>query len=273
MRTTSRTESIRRSARATALVAIAAGAAVLLWRLRPAVPTTTAAPDTDVVLGCAWLAWALASYLAIAVGATALGHVIPSQLGREDRLDRLAPARLRRLVDLAITVGVSAALVGTSAAVPAMAITQQQSSSSHAPMPPTSGALDWPGLAAPTPAASHHSSPAPTPRVTASARPRPTTRHHHAHVGLVGGGPPTAAPRPTAAPHPTAHREVVVQLGDSLWAIASRHLGPEASAEATAIAWHQWYAANRDVVGDDPDLIYPGQRLRAPVAASSGSNR
>jgi nucleoid-associated protein YgaU len=56
----------------------------------------------------------------------------------------------------------------------------------------------------------------------------------------------------------------VVQAGDSLWKIAARQLGPGATAQATAIAWQQWYVANRDVVGSDPDRIFPGQRLRPP---------
>jgi nucleoid-associated protein YgaU len=28
--------------------------------------------------------------------------------------------------------------------------------------------------------------------------------------------------------------------------------------------WHRTYAANRQVVGTDPDLIHPGQRLVLP---------
>jgi nucleoid-associated protein YgaU len=279
MQTTSTAASIRRSVRAIAIAAVAATAAVLIWRVRPAAPTATAAPDADVVLGCAWLAWALAGYLAVAVAATALRHVIPARLGGSDRLNRLAPVRLRRFVDLAITLSLSAALVGTSGIAPAIAMTHGQSTGSHAPGLPASGALDWPGLAAPTPSAVHHpgathrSSHRPKPGVAPTTRPRPTTRRHHARVGLVGGGPPTSVS--TAL---SQHGDVVVQAGDSLWAIASRHLGPAASAEATAIAWHQWYAANREVVGDDPDLIYPGQRLRVPAGSaasvtSSGSTR
>ena len=33
-----------------------------------------------------------------------------------------------------------------------------------------------------------------------------------------------------------------------------------------AAEWPRWWAANRDVVGDDPDLLRPGQRLVAPPA-------
>jgi nucleoid-associated protein YgaU len=55
-----------------------------------------------------------------------------------------------------------------------------------------------------------------------------------------------------------------VQPGDSLWAIAGRQLGPEASDAQIARAWPQWWSANRAVVGDDPNLIHPGTHLVPP---------
>ena len=63
--------------------------------------------------------------------------------------------------------------------------------------------------------------------------------------------------RPSAQP-----RVHVVRRGESLWSIA----------EATCAAddpdqrWRAIWAANRAVIGDDPDLILPGQRLRLPAA-------
>jgi nucleoid-associated protein YgaU len=59
---------------------------------------------------------------------------------------------------------------------------------------------------------------------------------------------------------------VVVREGDSLWSIAARELGPAATNEAVAARWPDWYAVNRQVIGDDPDLIVPGQVLRIPPA-------
>lgn len=58
---------------------------------------------------------------------------------------------------------------------------------------------------------------------------------------------------------------VVVRRGDTLWDIAARHLGPTATVEETAAAWPRWYEANRTVIGPDPDLILPGQRLVPPT--------
>lgn len=58
--------------------------------------------------------------------------------------------------------------------------------------------------------------------------------------------------------------EVVVQPGDSLWSIAARHLGPMASDAAVAKAWPQWFAANKHAIGENPDVLLPGQVLQAP---------
>lgn len=62
--------------------------------------------------------------------------------------------------------------------------------------------------------------------------------------------------------------EVVVHRGDSLWSIAARHLGPDASDAEIDRSWRRWFALNRDVVGPDPDLVLPGQLLRVPEPES-----
>jgi nucleoid-associated protein YgaU len=49
---------------------------------------------------------------------------------------------------------------------------------------------------------------------------------------------------------------VLVQEGDTLWGIAERELG--SGARYTEI-----FAANREVI-EDPDLIFPGQKIRLP---------
>ncbi|SDP25347.1 hypothetical protein SAMN04489867_1867 [Pedococcus dokdonensis] len=61
--------------------------------------------------------------------------------------------------------------------------------------------------------------------------------------------------------------EVVVHRGDSLWSIVRRTLGPGASDAEVAAVWPRWHAANRDVVGPDPDRLLPGQVLRPPEPA------
>ena len=53
----------------------------------------------------------------------------------------------------------------------------------------------------------------------------------------------------------------VVRPGDSLWSIAQAH---PADGDDVERRWRAIWAANRDVVGADPDLIHPGQALRLP---------
>lgn len=97
----------------------------------------------------------------------------------------------------------------------------------------------------------------------------------------------TAAPEAVAADHPRSARPaserpaaasprpvevVVVRRGDTLWGIARRHLAPHATDAQIARAWPRWYTANRAVIGPDPGLIRPGQRLRAPDARPTGTS-
>lgn len=79
-------------------------------------------------------------------------------------------------------------------------------------------------------------------------------RHRPTPSGRV---PRTVATRPDPAP-----RDHVVRPGDSLWSIAEA--APGAGAKDVEERWRAIWAANRDVIGDDPDLILPGQRLRLP---------
>jgi nucleoid-associated protein YgaU len=62
---------------------------------------------------------------------------------------------------------------------------------------------------------------------------------------------------------------VTVRRGDSLWLIAAHRLGPNISDERTAAEWPRWYAVNRAAIGDNADLLMPGQHLSAPAAVNS----
>lgn len=75
----------------------------------------------------------------------------------------------------------------------------------------------------------------------------------------LGSGREMRPVQPTRSP-----RHHVVRRGDSLWAIAAAELGPGAPDAAVAARWPQWYAANNAVIGPDPELLLPGQVLRAP---------
>lgn len=74
-----------------------------------------------------------------------------------------------------------------------------------------------------------------------------------------------STPRSRPAPVPDRAR---VAPGDSLWLIAAHRLGDAATAADVARYWPRVYAHNRAVVGDDPALIHPGQRLTLPVPST-----
>jgi hypothetical protein len=63
-----------------------------------------------------------------------------------------------------------------------------------------------------------------------------------------------------------ARREiVVVRPGDTLWDLARKQLPPEADDATVAARVREIHRANRAVIGADPDLIRPQQRLRMPT--------
>jgi nucleoid-associated protein YgaU len=88
------------------------------------------------------------------------------------------------------------------------------------------------------------------------------------------GSTASSAPAAPAAPagraavpvsQPVGGDEVyTVVKGDSLSKIAKKHLG-------SAGAWRKIYEANKDVIGSNPDLIKPGQKLRLPKADAAGA--
>lgn len=75
----------------------------------------------------------------------------------------------------------------------------------------------------------------------------------------AGPARPREPGQPGAAPTVT-----VVRSGDSLWSITEARLGADASVDDVAAGVADLYRRNRAVVGDDPDLILPGQRLLLP---------
>jgi hypothetical protein len=87
---------------------------------------------------------------------------------------------------------------------------------------------------------------------------RPTPRRSAASLPpWLGGGPSKPAPG-----HGAEARGYTVKAGDTLWDIAGAHLPPSQRSAATIHRyWPQVYRANRQIVGADPDLIYPGTNL------------
>lgn len=83
-------------------------------------------------------------------------------------------------------------------------------------------------------------------------------------VGAVRSGGGSAHGRP-GAPRPGV---ALVGPGDSLWSITSELLA-HPTRRRVASAWPRLYAANRAVLGSDPDLIRPGTRLAVPASLGS----
>jgi len=59
----------------------------------------------------------------------------------------------------------------------------------------------------------------------------------------------------SSRPAPPTPKTYTVKSGDTLWAIAKKTLGD-------GNRWREIYQANADVIGKDPNLIFPGQVLR-----------
>jgi nucleoid-associated protein YgaU len=88
---------------------------------------------------------------------------------------------------------------------------------------------------------------------------------------VKGGASSAPAARPAAKPKadfsnvesgasstaPAAPQTYVVKSGDSLSKIAKRAYGD-------AGKWRRIYEANRELIGPNPDLIHPGQKLVLP---------
>ena len=229
-------------AMAAALLVVAPRPAEAVATLQSARALTYAAPDAALLAVAALLAWALLTWLAAGIVLVGAGR-LPGVTGRyaDAVAGQLLPAGLRRALGVALgaSLALGAAAVPASASAPTSAPTSVRT--------PNAGdaGLDWPAPAAPSPA------PTPAPR---PARPADA-----------------AVPTPVQPDPVTFQRvgaSVIVRPGDSLWALADRALCVAAeqapSNAAIAAAWPTWWAANREAVGDDPDLLYPGTTLFAP---------
>lgn len=226
-----------------ALLLVAGTSLLLLWLAAPLPRTalaqlldagTATTPTGPLVAAIALLAWLAAGWLALTTVLT-LAARLPGLAGRASAAAarRVAPAAVRSAVEVALGVTVAVGLTST----PALAAAE----------PRLAVDLDWPVAVPPAP--------------QAPAAPSTTGRPAVA---------PAAAPVPGAPIRAAVAVPVVVVPGDTLWGIAERALerssGAPPTDAAVAAAWPRWWAANRQVVGDDPDLILPGTVLQPPAA-------
>ncbi|MDQ2751301.1 MAG: hypothetical protein M3Y44_17510 [Actinomycetota bacterium] len=192
--------------------------------------------------------WSLALWLGVGLLA-AIAAGLPGGCGRSARwlAQVLLPATLHRAVAGAAGLGVLLVPVAAGAAGPAVPAGRGGSAAaslSSAPVPSPAWPSDPPALPAPGwPTASPPTAPRTVP-------------------------PPGSHAAQPARPAP-ANGAVVVRPGDCLWEIAAAQLGHGGTPARTAAAWPRWYAANRAVIGADPNLIRPGQRLAPPASSSA----
>jgi hypothetical protein len=215
---------------------------VSVWRALSSAGTA-ADPVAPLLALITLLAWAATGWLLVTASATAGGH-LPGGPGRllAALARRLAPVAVRRTVELAFGLTVVAGgLAGPAAA------------SSTAPAPAAPLSLDWGGLPAEAPL------PSATPARAGDGVPPDLDWSLARSSG-------TAATAAAPAPPPT----VLVQPGDTLWALAEAELrtrtGTPPTDRQVAQAWPSWWAANREAVGPDPHLLLPGTALHPPKA-------
>jgi nucleoid-associated protein YgaU len=194
----------------------------------------TAGPDSLVVAAAGLLAWLVWVWGLLGLGLTAacaLPGMLGSAAGLATRVVLPAGARRSAALLLGLGLGVAAPLVATSTvlATPAAAAA------------PASGVPDWPAAAPP-------GSSAPAPAAT------------------PGNG--QVPDWPDASPSLAEGGSHVVVRGDCLWHIAASRLLTRSGTPPTdgeiARAVHDWWTANADVIGPDPDRLLPGQVLRPP---------
>ncbi len=169
--------------------------------------------------------WLAACWLAVGLVAAGVAAV-PGAGGRAAR--RLAAVVLPRAVYRLVAGATGLGIVLTPLAAGAA---RPAAAATASPAWPTSDPVavpDWP-----------------------TSLPQRAAAHPHPHPS-----PPTA--RPASASH------VVVAPGDSLWSIAADHL-QRPSPQRVAATWPRWYAANRAVIGTDPNHIVAGEVLLAPT--------
>lgn len=120
----------------------------------------------------------------------------------------------------------------------------------------------------PSVAARTTSPPATAPAPAPSVPPPPPAINAPPQPSAAAGPPqpqPQRQPARPAPPGPGVPWVVyVVGTGDTMWGITDWALGSRSTPDRIAASWTQIWSANRSVIGDNPNLIFPGQRFRVP---------
>ncbi|WP_426996353.1 LysM peptidoglycan-binding domain-containing protein [Pseudarthrobacter sp. N5] len=222
-------------------------------------------------VGLVMVAWWVLSLL-IALAAAVLERAGSRRAA--DATGRFSPAFMRRLALAALGIQlISAPMANAAAITPGWGPTQEMAYS--AAWAPTSGQQPIGSQQA----AEASAAALPTRRLPAlpTATPTGDTQPLRSVAPEPQWKPGPSAPEPglvIARPIRTGQEatgenfgSVTVLAGDSLWSIAARELGPAASDVDIALYWPRWYQANQDAIGQNPDVLLPGQILKSPSAA------
>jgi LysM repeat protein len=202
--------------------------------------------DTLLTITAAAGAWVCLVWLTLGFAVTVLA-ALPTTAGRwcAAASARIAPAAVRRLACVVLGGAVISG-TGLAGTLPASAARSPGAPVATTVLPdldrPAAGSMRYMG----------------GPRLESS---RAATSVADPQPGSYGAAASARTKQPSS--------EVVVRRGDTLWGIAARHMRPDPSCAEIAAEWPRWYEANRPVVGEDADLILPGQRLRAPAPADT----
>jgi nucleoid-associated protein YgaU len=222
----------------------AASIGALSWATRGVLREVQDRGSFDALIGLAAACGAWAALLWLGTGfAVAVLAALPGAAGSgwQRLASRIAPPGIRRAAGFLVgALIVTGGVAGT--ALPAAADTAR---------PAVTAGSTLPNLDRPVSTGSTEST------ESTVASPRPTVSRS------TEPGPPGRDPTPPFS-NEQDRSPVVVVKGDTLWDIAAARLGAGATNSEIAAEWPRWYGENREVIGHDPDLILPGQRLLPP---------
>lgn len=226
---------------------------------------------------CLYLAviWSLAGLILIAGPASRTGRTLLAAL-------RVIAPRIARRITLGAVLATTATGLALGPALAASASTDPE----EAPRPIAVAAELRPAAPAEAPTESPSGDPAERPQPS-SAPEDATEAEDLPPLGWETAPPEsaqdTAVPEPTpiSPPPPSSPgssappaRTITVAPGDSLWSLTDDLVGPGPdSTQDVAAAWPLLYDLNRDRIGDDPELIRPGQELIVPTSLASQEQR
>ena len=103
------------------------------------------------------------------------------------------------------------------------------------------------------------------PVAAAAGRPADVDRRDHAAAAIDDGTPPLGTDLPPLDRPADAAAWSRSRPATACGRSPRDDLGPTATDAEIADAWPLWYAANRAVIGADPNLLQPGQQLVVPA--------